>query len=459
MNTEKIDLTTMGFEDIDHAPLIATGKPYKIYAQLLDKFAQKQFADVLNYAPVTYAALMPDAHSGYTMPIGGVCAVKDVVVPQFVGFDIGCGMCAYRTVFTKTQVHKFADEIYAGIRAAVPVGFKTHATAQQVAVDLPCTPLTQYILDTIGVFQLGTLGSGNHFIEIGYGRDDAVWIVVHSGSRGMGHKIASHYMTQAYIEQNPHLNDMDAQIAAYSEKYANVKQYNPAVFERNLELFKQKSTLEMQQRAIKVDSDKMHGIFGLDIHSELGKNYIMDQNFALAFALENRKHMIHAIVGVLNTVIGVHDAFEYSDETRFINRNHNHAELDNTSGLWIHRKGATHAEKGMRGVIPGNMRDGSFVVIGKGCADSLCSSSHGAGRVMSRMRAKNTVLMKDFERSMQGITGTVDENTIDESPFAYKNIFEVMDLQTDLVDVVEHIQVLINIKDNTPSFGSRAKNS
>ena len=137
-----------------------------------------------------------------------------------------------------------------------------------------------------------------------------------------------------------------------------------------------------------------------------------------------------------------------NDEVRFINRNHNHAEFDEKRGEWIHRKGATHAQKGMRGVIPGNMRDGSFVVIGKGNADSLFSSSHGAGRVMSRKKARENILMEDFEASMQGIKGTVDVNTVDESPFAYKDIFEVMRLQDDLVEVEEHIKVLINVKDN-----------
>ena len=180
-------------------------------------------------------------------------------------------------------------------------------------------------------------------------------------------------------------------------------------------------------------------------------------NFALAFALENRKRMIGAIVGLMNEVVGGADAFNHFDETRFINRNHNHAEFDADMGVWIHRKGATHAKAGMRGVIPGNMRDGSFVVVGRGNAESLYSSSHGAGRVMSRTKAKSTVNLDAFTQSMQGITGTIDEHTLDESPFAYKNIFEVMDLQKDLVDVVEHIQVLINVKDNTPSLMDKKK--
>lgn len=183
----------------------------------------------------------------------------------------------------------------------------------------------------------------------------------------------------------------------------------------------------------------------------------MDQNFALAFALANRKRMISDIVQVMNDLMGGADEFAHEDENRFINRNHNHAEYDADMGQWIHRKGATHAKEGMSGVIPGNMRDGSFVVKGKGNPESLFSSSHGAGRVMSRTKAQSTVNMVDFKESMKGITGTVDEHTVDESPFAYKDIFEVMDLQKDLVDVVEHIRVLINVKDSTPSFKYRNK--
>jgi tRNA-splicing ligase RtcB len=151
----------------------------------------------------------------------------------------------------------------------------------------------------------------------------------------------------------------------------------------------------------------------------------------------------------MNDIMGETYEFKVEDEVRFINRNHNHADYDEVSKEWIHRKGATHAEVGMRGVIPGNMRDGSFVVIGKGNTDSLNSSSHGAGRVMSRKKARANVDLEDFKASMKGITGTVDENTLDESPFAYKDIFEVMKLQDELVDVVEHIKVLINVKDNS----------
>ena len=133
-----------------------------------------------------------------------------------------------------------------------------------------------------------------------------------------------------------------------------------------------------------------------------------------------------------------------ADWEHLINRNHNHAE--EKDGLWIHRKGATHAEDGMMGVIPGNMRDGSFIVRGKGNPDSLYSSSHGAGRVIGRKQAKRELDLEDFKLTMKGVTAMVGEDTLDESPMAYKDIFEVMRLQADLVDMIHHITPIVNVK-------------
>ncbi len=443
-----MDLTKFGFRDINNELLEKTNTPYKIYAELLDEGAEQQFADVLNEPYVTYGALMPDAHKGYTMPIGGVCSTKDMVVPQFVGFDIGCGMCAYKTDYTKEQIEANAELIYKKIVEKIPLGFKTHKDHQPLKIDLPKTDFAEHVLQTTGLKQVGTLGGGNHFIEVGYGADEKAWIVIHSGSRGFGHKIASYYIQEAYNLKNPSEGKLEALVEDFKERNKKFKEVNPEGFEKALKKFTEKQKVNILKKS-KLDNIKE--ILPLDTGSKLGQDYIKDQNFALAFALENRKRMISDIHEVMNEIMGGDFGFKHEDEVRFINRNHNHAEYDETRGEWIHRKGATHAEKGMRGVIPGNMRDGSFVVIGKGNTDSLASSSHGAGRVMSRVKAKKNVSMEAFEASMKGITGTVDENTLDESPFAYKDIFEVMRLQDDLVEVEEHIKVLINVKDNVKS--------
>ena len=443
-----MDLKEFGFRDINHELLEKTNTPYKIYAELLDEGAEQQFADVLNEPYVTYGALMPDAHKGYTMPIGGVCSTKDMVVPQFVGFDIGCGMCAYKTDYTKEQIEANAALIYEKIVEKIPLGFKTHKNHQPLKIDLPKTDFANHVLQSTGLKQVGTLGGGNHFIEVGYGADEKAWIVIHSGSRGFGHKIASYYMQEAYNLKNPSEGKLEALVEEFKERNLRFKEVNPDRFEKALKKFTETQKVNILKKS-KLDNIKE--ILPLDTSSELGQDYIKDQNFALAFALENRKRMISDIHDVMNEIMGGDFEFKHEDEVRFINRNHNHAEYDETREEWIHRKGATHAEVGMRGVIPGNMRDGSFVVIGKGNSDSLASSSHGAGRVMSRVKAKKNVSMEAFEASMKGITGTVDENTLDESPFAYKDIFEVMRLQDDLVEVEEHIKVLINVKDNVKS--------
>ena len=443
-----MDLKEYGFTEIDNRIFDKTKTPYKIYAELLDKTCKEQFRNVLAEPYVTYGALMPDAHAGYTMPIGGVCSTKDMIVPQFVGFDIGCGMCAYKTDYTKEQVESKADFIYEQIVERIPLGFKTHKNHQSLSIDLPKTEFAEHVLNTIGLKQVGTLGGGNHFIEVGYGADEKAWIVIHSGSRGFGHKIASHYIKKAYELKNPNEGKLEALVADFKERNRVFKEKNPEGFEKALKKFTTKQEMMLLKRA---NIDNIKEILPLDVNSKLGKEYIKDQNFALAFALENRKRMIATIHNIMNEAFGGSFEFKDKDEKRFINRNHNHAEFDEKRGEWIHRKGATHAQKGMRGVIPGNMRDGSFVVIGKGNSDSLSSSSHGAGRVMSRKKARERVSLEDFETSMQGIRGTVDENTLDESPFAYKDIFEVMELQSDLVEVEEHIRVLINVKDSVKS--------
>ena len=170
--------------------------------------------------------------------------------------------------------------------------------------------------------------------------------------------------------------------------------------------------------------------------SKKGQAYINDMNYCLEYALANRKHMIDQICHLLGDPL----------QLCFINRNHNHAEYDEVRDLWIHRKGATHAELDMEGVIPGNMRDGSFIVKGKGNPNSLCSSSHGAGRVLSRKKAKETLSTEIFTQQMVGITTNHTNDTVDEAPDAYKSIFEVIALQSDLIDVIDHIKPIINIK-------------
>jgi tRNA-splicing ligase RtcB len=239
-----------------------------------------------------------------------------------------------------------------------------------------------------GNLQLGTLGSGNHFIEIGVDEFNEIWIIIHSGSRGVGHGCAIYYMQLA------HPNNKAGE-----------------------------------------------GHYGFDVNSNEGKNYIKDLNFCLEYALLNRKIMLNLVDDAISDC-GIQC---YYDPKVLINRNHNHAETKDGK-KWIHRKGATHAEKDMLGIIPGNMRDGSFIIKGLGNEDALCSSSHGAGRILGRKKAKKKLNLEEFSQTMEGIVANVSENTLDESPMAYKDIFKVMEFQKDLVKVLKHVKPILNVK-------------
>ena len=374
-------------------------KPIRIFAEAVDGKALDQFYSAMKLDCAVQGALMPDAHTGYTLPIGAVVATDGMIFPSFVGYDLGCGMSALPVPVSVEAVRADAQALFDAIQRLVPVGFSVN---QQSRV-----PLTQTGLDTSDLTAearaiaesagnrnwwqaRGSLGGGNHFIEVGADEASQVWVIIHSGSRGVGHGIATHYMKLASPDGRPR-----------------------------------------------------EGLYGLRANSTAGQAYRNDLDWALQFALENRLEMMHRVVRCIETLVGLDTTTNWS---QLINRNHNHAELKD--GRWIHRKGATHAEAGMLGVIPGNMRDGSFIVRGKGNPESLFSSSHGAGRVLGRKQAAETLKLDDFESTMReaGIVARVDASTLDESPFAYKDIFSVMAQQEDLVAVLHHVRPIINVK-------------
>lgn len=365
-------------------------KHTKIYAEVLEDEALRQFNEAMALDCVVSGALMPDAHTGYTLPIGAVIAVDGVVFPSFVGYDIGCGMCALRLDgIDADEVEANKADIFDLIYKYIPVGFNVNQESTPYSLDGLTDQGREVAERKKHERALGSLGGGNHFIEVGQDEGCNVWVVIHSGSRGVGHGIATHYMKLAHP-----------------------------------------------------DGKCKEGRYGFSVDSDNGKDYIQDLAWCLDFALANRKEMMSRVVRAITEALDI-PCYEL-DFSDLINRNHNHAvERD---GLWIHRKGATHAEEGMMGVIPGNMRDGSFIVRGKGNPDSLCSSSHGAGRVLGRKKAKETLNVDDFKATMGDIQAHVGEKTLDESPFAYKDIYEVMRLQADLVDIIAHVRPMINIK-------------
>lgn len=359
-----------------------------IFGDEIEQGALDQFYSAMSQEFSVKGALMADAHTGYSLPIGAVVATDGVVVPAWVGYDIGCGMCAVATDFEKKDIARAGEKIFNAIYHVIPVGFEVNRRAVSSALQLSeLTDRGQRVFHARKGFRcLGSLGSGNHFIEIGFDERERVWVIIHSGSRGVGHGIATEYM-----------------------------------------------------RLASPGGKASEGHFGFRTDQQKGQDYINDMQLATAFALANRRELLLRIIEVLGQYCpgGM-------EESSFINRNHNHAEKKND--WWIHRKGATHAEKDMMGVIPGNMLDGSFIVKGKGNPDALWSSSHGAGRVMGRKQAKRELELKDFVQAMTGITARVNKQTLDESPRAYKDIFDVMNRQQSLVEICHHVRPLINIK-------------
>ncbi|MFH2132428.1 MAG: RtcB family protein [bacterium] len=372
-------------------PRRTANKKISIFAEGIEPEAMDQFNSAMENDFALAGALLPDAHTGYTLPIGGVVGTDSVILPSWVGYDIGCGMCAIDTGLSSERLIPFTDLIYRKIYEQIPTGFNHHAhAADWDCSHLEKTDVLQRLLHQKGLKQLGTLGSGNHFIELGFDEVDRVWIIVHSGSRGLGHDLASHYM----------------KLASRSTK-------------------------------------AREGHFGFEVNTGKGQDYISDMNFCLAYALENRKRMIDTILDIIARTVPDQPLAQI-DKDGLINRNHNHAEFRH--GMWIHRKGATQAEKGMLGIIPGNMRDGSFVVEGVGNPDSLWSSSHGAGRVMGRKRAREILSIDQFRKTMTGVKAKITPGTLDESPFAYKDIFQVMRSQTSMIKILRYIKPILNIK-------------
>jgi tRNA-splicing ligase RtcB len=391
-------------------------KPHNIYGiEGIELSALDQFAECMDQAFSVYGAAMPDMHLGYTMPIGGVIlTLPEYLVPSWVGYDIGCGMYSVRTTFNTWKVKDAAKRIFDNIYRRIPVGFKHHTGAQTwpVLTDgrMPwSTALEKLFKEKKGLNQLGTLGGGNHFIEIGCGMDNRVSVTVHSGSRGIGHAVASHYMREACY-------------------YATGK--------RKL------SEGSFPLDGGSMDKNQMHVFY----------DYQMDMKFCLKFALQNRRLIAERVIKAMQEEAPSGEA----DFENAINKNHNHAEYTETpfGAGWIHRKGATNAQKGMSGIIPGNMRDGVFIVEGRGVADSLYSSSHGAGRCGSRVEAglkkapmvERLQALDTFADQMEGVVAKVELDTLDENPLAYKPILRVLENQRDLCQIEDHIKPIINIK-------------
>jgi tRNA-splicing ligase RtcB (3'-phosphate/5'-hydroxy nucleic acid ligase) len=377
--------------------------PIKLWLNDIEQGALDQALNLANLPFIfKHLAIMPDSHQGYGMPIGGVLATKNIIIPNAVGVDIGCGMCAVETSLvsiTKSDLQKIVDKI----KEIIPVGF-SHQKEKQDEELMPQSYST-FNLPVVSkeynsaLKQLGTLGGGNHFIEIQKGNDDHIWIMIHSGSRNLGKQVADSYNKIAI-----RLNGL-----WFSE----------------------------------VTKDKELAF--LPIQTDDAKDYINEMNYCVEFALANRRLMMERIKWCFSDVVS---NIKFRN---MINIAHNYAKWEHHFGhdVVIHRKGATSARIGEIGIIPGSMGTKSYIVEGLGNPESFMSCSHGTGRKMGRKQAQRELNLKHEIEIMENqgiIHGIKTIENLDEAVSAYKDIDIVMENQKDLVKILVELKPLAVIK-------------
>lgn len=381
-------------------------RPVKIWTDKVEESAMRQIEN-LTALPFLFhhLAIMPDVHAGMGMPIGGVLACEDAVIPNAVGVDIGCGMCAVKTNWKVSEIptHVIRKEIMSGIRERIPLGMEHHREAQDekylpVGYDIDSLEVVKRRQNSIR-HEVGTLGGGNHFIELQKDEDDTLWIMIHSGSRNLGKQVGDFYNKIA-----ERLN----------------KQWHSVVPPEFRLPFLARETKE----------------FGM---------YWNDMKYCIDFALCNRRLMMERIEEVLA------DSLKSVEFEPMINIAHNYAAWENHFGkdVIVHRKGATLANEGTIGIIPGSQGTASYIVEGLGNPDSFCSCSHGAGRIMSRTKAIQTLDMQQEVAQLEskGIVHAIRcQDDMQEASGAYKDIEEVIANELDLVKVKKRLLPVAVIK-------------
>lgn len=397
----------------NHLPRIiqTDGVPIHLYADEIEPQAMAQVKLLAESPiPVDYVAVMPDAHLGKGVTIGTVFASEKYVCPNAVGVDIGCGMAAvpihglYREQLTPSR----KADIFHEIKARIPTGFAKHANMlpeartvlERITEELrPTDYVMEQLLLPHVTDQLGTLGGGNHFLEVVHDdRDDQVWSLLHSGSRNIGNRIARHYDGIAR------------------------------------EMLRRKG----------VDTRELDGIHYMPIESQEGQDYLRDMEWAQRYAFQNRRAMQRIMLEIIADATG-----READTARSVNIHHNYCQCEDCGSgrkLYVTRKGATSAARGQLGIIPGSMGAGSYITRGRGDPRSWSSSSHGAGRRMSRTKARREIAQEDFEGAMAGVVCDAHPGVRDEAPQAYKDLATVMGQQSSLTEIVHRLLPLINVK-------------
>lgn len=383
----------------------------KVFTENIDSVTIGQVIGMLN-EPFTEGSkirIMPDCHAGKGSVVGTTMTITDKVVPNLVGVDIGCGVLVTKIQATKDEIdfNKLDEVINKHIPAGMNVRSKAHRFANKVDFDKVRTDFNRERAEK----SIGTLGGGNHFISLEAHGDD-VYILIHSGSRNIGKQVAEHYQDVAFKR-------LFNQSELINEKIEKLKSEG-----REQDIQAEIAKLKANRPVVNKD---LAFVTGKDM-----EDYLNDLKIAQQFAKLNREAMVDEIITEMDWVV-----------TEQFDTIHNYIDLENM----ILRKGAISAQEGEKVVIPINMRDGSIIAIGKGNPDWNYSAPHGAGRIMSRSKAKEQVTMEQFTDSMEGIWSTsVVESTIDESPFAYKPIDEIMENIQDAVEVQCVVKTIYNFK-------------
>lgn len=387
------------------------GVPVKIFTNDIEDEAIHQLRNLAQLEFVHHhIAVMPDVHVGKGATVGSVIPTKNAIIPAAVGVDIGCGMNAVRLSLKASQLPDSLAKIRSAIEAKVPVGFNQHQaiTVKMTTLDplakrlKNITDKHQGLLKMLKNFertwarQLGTLGGGNHFIELCVDENDDVWVMLHSGSRGIGNCIGEYFITLAKKEQQ--------------SRFGHVPNRDLAYFA---------------------------------VGSNSFDDYLEAVQWGQDYALENRREMMRLIINVLQREL---PHFTLTKEA--INCHHNYVNQEHHFGedVYVTRKGAISAFEGELGIIPGSMGAKSYIVKGKGNSESLCSCSHGAGRRMSRGKAIRQFNIDDLKAQTAGVECRKDKGVLDEIPQAYKDIDTVIANQSELIEVVHTLKQVMCVK-------------
>jgi RNA-splicing ligase RtcB len=382
----------------------------KVFTDNVESTAQSQIIELLNqeFVKDSKIRIMPDTHAGAGCVIGTTMTIQDKIVPNLVGVDIGCGMEVIEILNEDIDLEKLDKVIYENIPSGFAVRKTEHKYADNINFDsLKCK---NHVNIDRAKLSIGTLGGGNHFIEVNKDSNGKIYLVIHSGSRHLGKQVAEYYQELGYNELI-NINNQKTNLIKKLKSEGRENEIQSAIKEISIPKFP-KSLAYVQGKNF--------------------KDYLHDMKIVQEFAVYNRKAMIDEIINKLD--------LNTSNQFTTI---HNYIDMEEM----ILRKGAVSAQKFEKLIIPINMRDGSLICIGKGNKDWNCSAPHGAGRLMSRSKTKELVTMEEYEKSMHGIfTTSVNQSTLDESPMAYKPMQEIIDNIQNTVDILNIIKPIYNFK-------------